>query len=385
MENFLDKSIIILGASELQVPAIVAAKKNNIRSIVVDYDPDATGRYLADEFYEISTLDYNSILELAITKNVDGIMTLCSDRPMKVVAMVGERLGLNTISVETAIAATSKAEMRKALAAEEVPIPGFCIVDSKHEFCNAIEQFAMPFIVKPSDNSGSRGITLVDDKTYALEAYYYAKKNAMDGIVLVEEYMSGDEVSVEVFVEKENIHIIQITDKLTTGAPHFVEMGHLQPSKLDEASKNDICKVARAAVKALKINTGPAHVEIKFTDKGAKIVEVGSRLGGDFITTDLVPLSTGIDMVEATLLDALGEDVNLQKTKSRMAAIRYFSFNRYINFSNDVISNLERAYVNKMEKHEIESSRDREGFFIVSGDSFDEIEEKIEKVNNSIL
>ena len=89
------------------------------------------------------------------------------------------------------------------------------------------------------------------------------------------------------------MHVIQITDKLTTGAPYFVEMGHNQPSLLPKNIQQQIEKVAKMAVKALGIQNGPSHTEIKVTSEGPKIVEIGARLGGDNITTHLVPLSTG--------------------------------------------------------------------------------------------
>ena len=380
----MSKTILILGASELQVPAIIAAKKKGIKTIVVDMDEAATGISYADEFYNVSTIDYDGILKLAKNKNVDGIMTICSDRPMRVVAKVGAALGLNTISEDSAIKATNKAAMRQALEKASVPIPRFEIVSSIDEYSSVIESFGIPFVVKPSDNSGSRGITLVDKYDDAEKAFNYARKNCTDGIVLVEEYMDGPEVSVEVFVDKEP-KIIQITDKITTGAPHFVEMGHTQPSRLTSKVLDQIKAVAISSVEALGITLGPAHVEIKVTEKGPKIVEVGARLGGDYITTDLVKLSTGVDMVEASLMTALGEDVDLMHKHNRVSAIRYFSFNKFVNITAEVREAIHRMYVNKMERKEIKSSRDREAFYIVDASNFEELERKIEIIDTAIL
>ena len=89
-----------------------------------------------------------------------------------------------------------------------------------HIFKNAIKELGFPVIVKPSDNSGSRGISFIDCENSYDQAYEYAKENSLDGVVLVEEFVNGDEVSVEAFVENGEVRIIQITDKITTGAPH---------------------------------------------------------------------------------------------------------------------------------------------------------------------
>ncbi len=385
MENFSDKSVLILGASELQVPAIIAAKKRGIITHVVDFDEKATGIQYADHFYNISTLDYKGILSLAKEKSVDGIMTICSDRPMTVIAKVAKELGLHAISPESAYLATNKAAMRKALKEEHVPIPEFRIIRNFEEFSKRAEHFSKPFIVKPSDNSGSRGITLVTQTDEWESAYRYASENSSDEIVLIEEFMVGPEVSVEIMVSHEEVQIIQITDKITTGEPHFVEMGHTQPSRLPEDIKDQIKRISIDAVKALKIHTGPAHVEVKVTDGGAKIVEVGARLGGDYITTDLVELSTGYDMVDAAVLCSLGYEVIAKSLQSRHSAIRYFAFHQYVNLTKNIISKMERMYINKLDVSEVKSSRDREAFFIVSADTAEELDRKICEIEEGIL
>lgn len=378
------KKIMILGASELQVPAIECCNKLGHISIAIDYDPEAAGFKVASKSYVISTLDYEGVLEVAKKERIDGILTICSDRPMSVVARVGDELGLSTITHDTAIKATNKARMRSALKEKGVPIPKFAICSSEDEFADKLTMFEFPFIVKPSDNSGSRGITLVENSHEAMDAYAYAKENTLDGIVLIEEYMTGPEVSVEVFVNDKIPCVVQVTDKITTGAPHFVEMGHTQPSKLDKEILEDIRNVAINATNALGIDKGPAHVEIKVTDEGAKIVELGARLGGDYIATDLVPLSTGFDMVEATVLCAIGEDLPQYTICEKCSAIRYFSYKHSINITSELTKKLERIFLNRIDNKEILSSRDREGFFIVQAEDFEQLNKIIEDVKEKI-
>lgn len=321
------KKIMILGASILQLPAIRKAKEMGLDVIAVDMNPDAIG--FKEEGVTkvlISTIDTPRIVEAARHYKIDGIMTLCTDMPMQAVAAVCEDLGLVGVSRQTALNATNKAEMRKCFKAHGVPIPDFYIVRERNEFINAAKNFTSKFIVKPADNSGNRGVELITDvsNTEVLnQAFDYSKNFSRDGRILLEEYMEGDEFSVETMSIAGECHIIQITDKLTSGAPYFVEMGHTQPTKYNTEIKNRIAEVTKAGVKALGITYGPSHTEIKLTSTGPKIVEIGARLGGGCITTHLVPLSTGINMVEANIRIVLGEKPDLQQKFEKGAAIRF--------------------------------------------------------------
>lgn len=325
------KKIMILGAGILQLPAIRKAKEMGLQVIAVDMDENAVGFKEEGIICEnISTIDSDKILEAAKKHNIDGIMTLASDMPMRSVAVVAKEMGLVGISEQTALNATNKAEMRQCLKECGVPIPQFFRISSKEEYEKAIHYFRttqLKCIVKPADNSGSRGVDLLSDlsdEEVISRAYEYSKSYSRGGDIVVEEYMEGPEISVETLSVDGECHIIQITDKLTTGAPYFVEMGHSEPSALSEDVKIKISEVASAAVKALGITNGPSHTEIKVTKDGPKIVELGARLGGDNITTHLVPLSTGVDMVECCIKIALGEKPDLTKKCELGSAIRYF-------------------------------------------------------------
>lgn len=322
------KKIMILGASILQIPAIEKAKEMGLDVIAVDMNPEAVGFNVPGVVKEvISTIDTPAIVEAAKKHQIDGIMTLATDMPMRSVAAVAKEMGLVGIDADTALKATNKAEMRKTLQAGGVPIPKFYKVASEEEYIEAVKNFTVPFIVKPADSSGSRGIYEVqdiNDQKSIKEAYEYCKPFSRVGNVVVEEYMSGPEVSVETLSIDGKCHVIQITDKLTTGAPHYVEMGHSQPTRLGEDTAKKIKDVATAANKAIGIKNGPSHTEIIVTSEGPKIVELGARLGGDCITTHLVPLSTGVNMVECCIKIALGEQPDIEQKWNKGSAIRYF-------------------------------------------------------------
>lgn len=392
------KKMMILGASILQLPAIEKAITMGLKVIAVDMNPDAVGLKVPGVVREIiSTIDTPRILEAAKRHRIDGIMTLASDMPMQSVAVVSHELGLVGISEETALKATNKAFMRDALMQAGVPVPMYLRICGKNEFISAVERIrsaGYKCIVKPADNSGSRGVNLLESDADLDAAYEYTAKYSRGGEIVVEEFMTGPEVSVETLAVDGDVHVIQITDKLTTGAPYFVEMGHSQPSQLNEDTQNRIRQVAIAANKAIGIKNGPSHTEIKVTDDGPKIVELGARLGGDCITTHLVPLSTGVDMVECSLRIALGEKPDLSVKWNKGSAIRYLKTDTGIMKDIKGVSEAEKiegiiqvSIVHGIgEKiNEIKSSVDRVGFVIAQADTANRAVEICEKGRDTIM
>ena len=318
------KRLLIVGASILQLPAIQRAKELGYQVAVADYNPQAVGIAYADRYYNVSTIDEKGVCAAAEDFGADGIMTLATDMPMRSVAYTCEKLGFSGISYDTAVKATDKGEMIKAFARHGVAHPFFYILDRDAEMDALPSELIYPVICKPTDNAGSQGVVLIKNETELRDALHYSREHGRSGNVIIEEYMQGPEVSVETLSVNGECHVIQITDKLTTGAPGFVEMGHSQPSALSEDTLDKIRAAAIAANKAVGIENGPSHTEIIVTRDGPKIVELGARLGGDCITTHLVPLSTGVDMVECCIRIALGETPDVTRKFERGSAIRYF-------------------------------------------------------------
>lgn len=377
------RTIMILGGSILQLPAIKKALEDGLKVVVVDMNPNAIGFEEEGIIKEvISTIDIPKVLEAAKRNKIDGIMTLASDMPIRTIAKVSKELNLIGVSEDTALKTTNKWYMRDALLKYGVPVPEFYKVNTNDEFVKAvgnIKAHGYKCIVKPVDNSGSRGVTLISRYSLdnIIQAFKHAKKYSRSGEIIVEEYMEGSEVSVETLTIDNVCHVIQITDKLTTGAPYFVEMGHSQPSKLSSDVINKIEEVAKQANYAVGIKNGPSHTEIKVTKDGPKIVELGARLGGDCITTHLVPLSTGVDMVECCINIALGKSIDYLPKYKKASAIRYIKSDLGRIKS---IEGINDAYLEGIKQvsivhgvgdvaREIKSSTDRVGFVISQRDN----------------
>ncbi|WP_179215896.1 ATP-grasp domain-containing protein [Paenibacillus sp. MY03] len=323
----MKKKIMILGASNLQLPAIIKGKEMGLEVIAVDMDVNAIGFNFADICINLSTLDVLGVIEVAQKYQINAIMTLASDMPMRTVAAVSESLKIVGITRETALNVTNKYLMRSVLKSKGVSVPSFYKAVTLDDYMNIIGSFSGKVIVKPADNSGSRGVFLIENihnKKIVEYAFKYSKKYSRSGEIIIEEYMEGVEVSVEALTFEGKTTIIAITDKVTTGAPNFVEVGHTIPSQLSEEIKEQVQSITRKAIQSVGIINGPSHTEIIVTEAGPKIVEIGARLGGDNITTHLVPLATGIDIVEATIKIAMGDFPIISKNKDMAAAIRYF-------------------------------------------------------------
>lgn len=384
MGETAQKKMMILGASELQVPAIRKAKELGYQIILVDYNENAVGFALADVKLVVSTLDQEEVYRQALIYQPDIVLTSTSDGPVRTAAYVNEKLGKKPdLSYKDSLCATIKSYMRNRLKEYGVPIPAYYAVQDFKEFQAAVAAIHGSRIVKPADNAGSRGVVSLDgNRDYSekelCDIYEYSKANSRNGTVMVEEYMTGPEVSVEAITVDGRTTILTITDKFITPPPYFVEIAHSEPSGLDAATQEQIRRVAMAAVAAVGLQNGPSHTEIKVTEEGPKIVELAARLGGDFITSKLVPLSTGVDLVGASVLLATGQEPDLTSKWRKGSAIHFIQGREGVIKdieTDDALSRLEGVVETAFYKkagdavHGTKSSNDRLGHIITVGET----------------
>lgn len=387
------KKVLIVGASAWQVPIIQKAKELGYQVGVVDYNPNAVGIPYADAFFNASTNDPEGVYQAALAFGADGLTSVATDMPMRSIAYTCEKMGLVGITPAVAERATDKALMIRAFEQHGVPHPWYFVIENQ-DVATVKDRLSYPCICKPIDNSASRGVVIVENEEQLTAAISYSAENGRSGSVIVEELLQGEEISVEAFAVEGHAHVLAITDKLTTGSPHFVEMGHNQPSRFENTLREEIATVAAAAMKAVGIENGPAHIEMMITDRGPVMIELGARLGGDFITTDLVPLSTGIDMLAATILSACGEPVDLQPKHKKASVIRYLEAERHgvlcgTEGFNEVmaIPGIIRVDMLKAEGETagpITNSLDRVGYIIAQADTVAEAESLCEKGKKTV-
>jgi len=387
------KKLLVLGAGNLQVPAIAKAKKMGLYVGVIDYDPSAIGIKYADEYFKVSTIDVQQVYNVSKSFRPNGIMTLASDLPIRSVAFACEKLGLPGISIETAYITTNKAEMIKAFSRQGVEHPWFITLNNIDDIHSKIDKITLPCICKPVDNSGSRGVILIKKLDELYDAVVYSAKHSRVGQVIIEEYLIGEEVSVEIIVVDGIPNVLAVTDKITTGAPYFVEMGHSQPSKFTGTALESIKDLACRAVKSVGLKNSPAHVEIMVTPNGPKMIELGARLGGDCITSHLVPFSTGIDIIMETIKLSLGEKPEIIPQYQKGSAIRYFNIPTGIIMNIDGIEearkivNIQEVTIFKQPGDRVDNitcSTDRAGYVISMANSAIEAIQACEDAINQV-
>lgn len=321
--------LLVLGAGILQLPVIKRAKELGHYVIAADGCSNAPGLALADKQIVANIVSEDIMLQIARSEKIDGVIHPCSEVAMHVMGRINDELGLSGVGKVSAARATNKHLMRKAFEEYGAPSPKSILLSSlDHGWEVFNSQFNTDAILKPSRNSGSRGISKVEkgiEKEDFKALYDIALKESRDNSVLLEQYIDGPEFSVEIIVWDNEVTVLAVTDKKTTGAPHFVELGHSQPSRYPDEIVNRVKSAAIAGVKALGVNACACHAEVKVQEGKAYLMEVGARLGGDFISTVLTPVSTGIDMVAAAISCALGVRPDLAKVSpERGVCIRYF-------------------------------------------------------------
>lgn len=311
----MKKKLAILGASYLQKPLVQKARDMSLETHVFAWREGNVVEDICDFYYDISILDKEEILKVCSSLAIDGIISVASDAAMPTVNYIAHKLNLVGNSMWCTEVTTDKFKMREALSAGNIRIPRYFLVTeySSHNVDFSIE---FPVIVKPVDRSGSRGVALVHEKRELKSVVNKSIAESFSSKAIVEEFIDGQEFSVEAISIKGVHKILAITEKTTTGAPHFVELAHKQPAKVSVEQKQKIEDLTLRSLDRLQVENGMSHTELKL-DKNDNpvIIEVAARMGGDFIGSILTTESTGIDTVRLVIQIALGYDVSdeLQK------------------------------------------------------------------------
>ena len=371
------KKLAIIGASYLQLPLILKAKELGLETHVFAWLAGDVGEKEADHFYPISITCKDEILDKCREIGIDGICTIASDLAAITVNYVANAMGLISNSPECTFVTTNKHAMRERFSQCGVPSPKSIEIS---EVQSIDVPFDYPVIVKPVDRSGSRGITKVLSKQDLPEAIENAMEQSFCKRTLVEEFVTGDEFSVESISWEGKHTVIAFTRKYTTGAPGFIETGHMEPAfgASESVLMARIASVITDALTSLGIEYGASHSEIKIDDNGEiKLIEIGARTGGDMIGSTLVRLSTGVDLVEQVINVALGIEPSVTITSDNAAAIRFIFEDKDIEMYNRLCENDPDMLVESdriaIPDHKVTDSSTREGYFIFAGSDRDKV------------
>lgn len=364
------KNVAIIGASYLQMPLIRKAQELGYTTHVFAWAANDIGEKAADHFYPISIVELDKITEKCQEIGICGICSIASDLASVAVNYVADKLGLIGNSMDSAYKSTNKHLMRLAFEAGGDPSPKSVLVDENTDLSSL--DFTYPIIVKPTDRSGSRGICKLESAEGMKDAVLSAINEGFENKALIEEYVEGKEYSVEGISYNGSHTILAMTLKYTTGAPQFIETGHIEPAPVDKDTFNRVSVVVKHALDSLGIKNGASHSEIKIDDQGnIKIIEIGGRMGGDCIGSDLVYYSTGVDYVKAVLQIAVGEKPDLEPKADGFAVSSHFIFTeKDVVEMNEIKTNrpsdfLKLVYLKEDLLNKTTNSSDRAGCYII--------------------
>lgn len=322
------KYIVSIGGGILQEKIIREINELGFESIVFDKDQNCIGSKIANIFFPISTRDYDAIIEklksedlldktlFAITVGTDMSYT---------VAKINEIVAPYLVSPDTALKTTDKSLMRRTLFHGGVKVPEFyecsCISDAKEAF-DRLASKGKEVVIKPIDNMGARGVRKVQSTSELEIAFSEAISNSIKGKVLVEEFIDGNELSVDALVYKGDVTITGVADRIIEYPPYFVETGHIMPTNLPKEEIDLALSEFMKAIKVVGIVNGCAKGDIKISKDGeAYIGEIASRLSGGFMSTHTFPYSTGVNLMRNALLVHLGKEPEIGSYEYKYVAV----------------------------------------------------------------
>lgn len=367
------KKLAIIGASYLQLPLIRRARELGLETHVFAWQVGDVGESEADFFYPISITEYEKIEAVCRAIGIDGICSIASDLAAITVNYVAGCLGLIGNTWFDTKKMTNKFAMRCAFAAGGDPSPKSYLVDEGAD----IDSFdlALPAIVKPTDRSGSRGVTYISSRSEIGPAIQDALSQSFERKAVLEEYVIGTEYSAECICFAGRRQVLAVTRKFTTGIPNFIETAHLEPSCLLPQNEALLRKTVLHALATLGIDNGAAHAEVIMDANNCPhIVEIGGRMGGDCIGSHLVQLTTGIDYVRAVIDVSLGIDPAVDSTcTGNAAAVRFFfgedDLRAFYEVQNDErvdIVEFELPSDSLFSKASVHDSSERAGYFVMT-------------------
>lgn len=316
------RTILIFGVGELQKSIILKAKDMGLFVVGIDPCADAICRNDVDAFEVVGGQDFEGTLAVARKYDVSAVLTAATDKPLVMMARIAKTLDLPFYTEDTAVWSTDKYQMKQRFIHGGVP----CARGRLIHHSDDAKDLYFPVICKPRDNSGSRGVKLCRNIEELQECINEALQYSRMDTVLVEEFIEGQEYSIEALHYDGKSEVIQFTEKRTTPFPYNVELGHVQPANLTYEQKDSIRDIIVKIASCMNFVNCSSHTELKINERGIFVIETSPRLGGDYITSTLTPLSTGVNIEEQLINISIGRYVDTSHKWNRYSGIRFFSF-----------------------------------------------------------
>ncbi|MAT63707.1 MAG: hypothetical protein CL881_07915 [Dehalococcoidia bacterium] len=311
------KNILIISGGIEAIPGIIKAKEMGLNVVVSDGNPNAPGFNYSDDKIIASTYDHKETYRKVknyhtLKKNIDGVICIASDVPYTV-AYVAEKLQLPGIPLKSANLAIDKILMKDSLSRSGVLVPDYHEIKSFAEFNNIINTWDYPLIIKPVDSRGARGVLRLVPGVDLDWAWNYSLKNSPSGRVMIERYLDGVQLSTESIIVKSKCYTCGYSDRnyeyLDRYAPHIIENGSDMPTIFSKHVKKRIDETIKMGAESLGIKNGIIKGDIVISDNEVKVIELATRLSGGYFSTNMIPSSTGIDLIKEAIKISLGEKI----------------------------------------------------------------------------
>ena len=323
------KRIMILGGGEFQVPLIKRAKKLGYYVILCDFRDDVEGIALSDKHYLVNTLDSSQLIEVGEKEKPNGVVTN-SEPAFLSMAHAAEKLGLRCMSVDDTKLYKNKFLMREFCHAHGILSPRYKCCKNVEEALDFFNEIQKKCIIKPLDNSASRGVFSVNsEKDIKLHFDQCITASSADNpAIIIEEYITGTEFTIDGIMTPKGHRSLAISEKKHYEYNENVAYQLLFDNKNEYFDYDLLRKENDHLVDLTGIPFGLTHAEYKYSDGKFYLIEIQARGGGNFIATDIVPYISGVDSYKEQLKWAVGEEVDAdysyEKLSSRCAVLHFF-------------------------------------------------------------
>lgn len=324
------KKILIVAAGLEQCLAIDQARNLGYSVVACDQNPQAPGLNIADVAIVCDIRDVKNLIAVAEQYEVSGVFCHGVEIP-EVVSRVAQSLQLPGLDPTVAYRCSNKLERAQVLRDANVASPKYLPIFSHQALSQMGSSLRYPLVMKPADNAGARGVSLVGGKSDLLAAYHEAKEYSNGGDVMLEEYLSGPQVSTESIVYRGKVITFAFADRnyeeSSQFRPFFIEDGINFPTCLSEKNVVGIIRLVERAIEALGIDFGAAKGDIILHEGKPFILEMASRTSGGWFSSGSIPIGTGVNALVPLLQMSMGENPNLdllQPSRNVGCAQRYW-------------------------------------------------------------
>ena len=318
---------LIAAAYHLNFSVHIVSAQVDDRSIPEKYTAFITAQHQVDTNSEAQLLEKVMALhrQYQFAAVIPG-----SEYHVAITARIVEHIDCLGLPRITAMALRDKLHLHLLLEHSSIRTIPYAVIQSVSEIRAQVARVGLPAVIKPLAMAGSLGVKKVETLAEVEEAYLAICENTLSELghtmgkqALLEQYIQGDEYSIEGWVDRNGIHIVSITQKQLGPEPYFVEIGHIVGASLPAKLESDIRAYTETMIRQLNVNIGAFHLELRCDEQGPVIIEIAGRIGGDCIA-ELVQLAKGVDLNKAMILSYLGENYQADLTKRLAAVIFYF-------------------------------------------------------------